>query len=72
MRANSISSWPLASMLLVRPEHRVDMVGQLAGHVEQLVLAGRLLVGDGRLDQVAGAVEFMAVLDVLPAILRLD
>ena len=48
------------------------MVGHFAGHVEQLVLAGGLLVGDGRLDQMAGAVQFMAVLDVLPAILRLD
>ena len=36
------------------------------------VLAGGLVVGDGRLDQVAGAIQFVAVLDVLPALLRLD
>ena len=59
-------------MPLVGAEDGVDVVGQLAGHVQELALAGGLVVGDGRLDQVAGAVQFVAVLDVLPAILRLD
>ena len=57
---------------LVGAENRVDVVGQFAGDLEQLVLAGGLPVGDRRLDQVAGAVQFVAELVAFPAILRLD
>ena len=59
-------------MPLVGAEDRVDVVGELAGHVQQLALAGRLVVGDRRLDQMAGAVKLVVVLHVLPAFLRLD
>ena len=48
------------------------MVGVAAEGVEQLALAGGLEVGDGGLDQVAGAVQLVPVAQVVPAHLGLD
>ena len=49
-----------------------NVIGEPAGHVEQLALARRLMIGDRRFEEMAGAVQLMAVLDILPAIVRLD
>ena len=51
---------------------RADVVGVAAGDVQQSALAGGLVVGHGRLDQVAGAVQLVAVAQVGPALVRLD
>ena len=60
-----------ALLALVRPEqfrHQVD----LAAHdVEQVRLAGRLVVRDGGLDHVADAVELVPVAQVAPLLRRL-
>jgi len=42
-------------------EHRGDIVGVAAQHVEQFALAGALVVGHRRLDQVSGAVQLVHV-----------
>lgn len=48
------------------------MVGVAAEGVEQLALARSLEVGDGALDQVAGAVHLVPVTQVFPAHIGLD
>jgi len=42
-------------------EDRADAIGVAAHHVEQDPLAGRLVMGDGGFDQVAGAVQLVQV-----------
>ena len=53
-------------------EDRGDVIGIAAHDVEQLALAGRLVIGDGGLDQVAGAIELVAVAQIGPALAGLD
>ena len=56
--------------LLAGPEGAVEQVRGLEGHVEERPLAGRLVVGDGGLVEVAEVVELVAVLLLeLPALL---
>ena len=56
---------------LAGAEGRVDVVGEAAGDVQQAIAAGRAVVRDGRLEQVASAVELVAVPEVDPAPARL-
>ncbi len=49
-----------------------EVVGKLNGDVQKLAFAGRLIVGHRRFDQVAGAIELMAVLQILPAFFGFD
>ena len=44
-------------------KHPVDVLGILLRNLEQLVLAGSQVVGDGGLVEVAHVVEFVAVYD---------
>jgi hypothetical protein len=55
----------------VWPEHGVDAVDEPPGDGQQLVVADSAPVGDRRLDQMAGAVELVAVGEVGPAASRL-
>ncbi len=48
------------------------MVGVAAERIQQVLLAGGLVMRHGALDQVPGAVHLMQVAQVLPAQLRLD
>ena len=54
-------------LALVASEDRVHVVGEAAGGLEQLVLAGALVVGHGALDQMPQAVQFVVVLQVVNA-----
>ena len=56
---------------LAGTEDGVDVRGEALGDVEQPGLARRLRVGDGRLDEMAGAVHLVPVSGVLPALLGL-
>ena len=56
-------------MPLPFPEHGHHVVGHPDGHVQELALAGSLVVGDCGLDHVAGAVHLMLV-HVGPAVLK--
>jgi hypothetical protein len=58
---------PGALGLRGRAELGDDVVGEAAGDGEQLVGAGRAAVGDGGLEEVAGAVELVEV-DIGPAL----
>ncbi len=49
-----------------------DVVGVAAKGGKQGVVAGGFLVGEGGLDEVAGAVELVPIAQVGPALLRLD
>jgi hypothetical protein len=55
--------------LLARSEGRVDVVDELQRGVEQVALAGRLVVGDGGLDQVAGTVQLVPHTTIRPTLL---
>ncbi len=59
-------------MAFVRPEDAVDVVGHTAGDVEQPPVARAARIGDRSLEEMPGTVEFVAVLDVAPALVRLD
>ena len=48
-------------------EGLADEICELRGNVEQAALAGGVIVGDGGLDEVARAVELVALGEVLPA-----
>ena len=50
------------------PNVSVDMVGIAAHDVEQLAFARGLEIGDRGLDQMAGAVELVAVAQIGPAL----
>ena len=54
-------------MALARTKDRVDVIGQLGRHVEEVGLARGAEVGHGRLDHVPCAVEFVVVAQVGPA-----
>ncbi len=49
------------------PEDRDHVVRKAAHDVEKLALAGRLVIGDGSLDQMAGAIELVVVAQIGPA-----
>ena len=53
-------------------ERLVDAVGEAAGDVEEALAAGSAVMGDGGLEKVAGAVEFVVASKTGPAALRLD
>ena len=55
-----------------RAEGAIDQVREPANDLEQPALAGRLEVGDARLDEMTGHVEFVAIPKIRPAVLRLD
>ena len=57
---------PVASL---RAENGHHMVGETDGHVQQFPLAGRLVIGDGRLRHVTGTVHLVLV-HVLPTVLQ--
>ena len=54
-------------LALAVAEGLADKVCKLRGNVEQAALAGGVIVGDGGLDEVARAVELVALGEVLPA-----
>src|SRR5256885_999337 len=54
--------------LLARAEQTVDVVGEAGGHAKQAVAAGRAVMGDGGLEEMAGAVQLVAVAEVGPAL----
>ena len=62
------------AVLLVgfRSEHGGDVVGVATETIEELAAAGGAEMGDGGFGQVTGAVEFMPVEDVFPAVFRLN
>ena len=51
-------------LAIVEAESGIDVIGETAGRVEQLALAGGLVVGNRAFGQVAEAVQFMMVLQV--------
>ena len=61
-----------ALLALAAAEDGGDGVRVAAHHVEEDARARGLVVGDGGLDEVAGAVEFVAVVEVRPALVRRD
>lgn len=54
-------------LTLAVAEGLADEICELCGDVEQAALAGRVIVGDGGLDEMACAVELVALGEVLPA-----
>ena len=49
------------------PDHTVDMVHQLQGHVHERPLAGGPVIGHGGLDHVARHIQLVVVLQIRPA-----
>lgn len=54
-------------LTLAVAEGLADEICELCGDVEQAALAGRVIVGNGGLDEMACAVELVALGEVLPA-----
>ena len=52
---------------LVRPEDREDLIRSTQGRFENFRFTGSFGVGEGRFEQVSDAVEFMRILQVVPA-----
>ena len=65
--AGSISGWPSVPVWSPPRKSLVDQVGEPARDVEQTRLSPRPREGDRRLDQVAGAVELVTLLEIRPA-----
>ncbi len=61
-----------AALAFAGAEDGVDVVGIAAHDVEELALSGGLEIGDGALDQVAGAIELVVIAEVGPAAAGLD
>ena len=59
------------ALTLGRAKHAVDEVGVFDGHVQQRSLAGGAEMGDGGLDQVAGAIQLVHIAQVRQAFARL-
>ena len=53
-----------------RAKDRINVVGVASGDVEEVGLAGGLVMRDGGLEHVPGAIEFVAVAEVGPALAR--
>lgn len=53
-------------------EHGCDVIGVAAERVEEFPAAGGAEVGDRRFHQMPGAVEFMAVVNIFPAVFGID
>ena len=54
-----------------RTKQQINVVGISAETVQELSLAGGLMMGNSSLHQVAGAVHFVPITQILPAHLRL-
>jgi len=68
-----LNFWVAAGALaLTRAKDRVDMIGQVARDIEEPGIAQGPLKGDRRLKEMAGAVQLVAVIEIEPALIRLD